>query len=54
MFPTTSSPEAGKWLRAQRERLRLSTRDVERLSFKIAQDKNSQDFCLSHNWLTEI
>lgn len=54
MLPTTSSPEAGKWLRAQRERLRLSTRDVERLSYKIAQDKNSQDFCLSHNWLTEI
>ena len=54
MWPTASNPEAGKWLRAQRERLRLSTRDVERLSFKIAQDKNSQDFCLSHNWLTEI
>jgi transcriptional regulator with XRE-family HTH domain len=54
MWPTASNPEAGKWLRAQRERLRLSTRDVERLSYKIAQDKKSQDFCLSHNWLTDI
>jgi transcriptional regulator with XRE-family HTH domain len=54
MLPTTSSPEAGKWLRAHRERLRLSTRDVERLSHKIAQDKNSQDFYLSHGWLTDI
>ncbi len=53
MLPPTLSPEAGKWLRAQRERLRLSTRDVERLSYKIAQDRKSQDFYISHAWLTD-
>jgi len=54
MLPTPPNPEAGKWLRSQRERLCLSTRDVEHLSYKIAQAKSSQDFYLSHAWLTDI
>lgn len=54
MLPMTSSPDAGKRLRAVREQLRLSTRDVERLSQTIAQEKKSQDYYLSHAWLTDI
>lgn len=54
MLSMTSSPDAGKRLRAVRERLGLSTREVERLSQKIAEEKNSQDYYLSHGWLTDI
>lgn len=54
MLPMTSNTEAGKRLKAVRERLRLSTREVERLSQKIAEDRCSQEFYLSHAWLTEI
>lgn len=54
MFPTTSNPDAGKRLRADRERLRLSTRDVERLSQKIAEERNCPDYYLSHAWLIDI
>jgi len=46
--------EAGKQLRAERERLRLSTREVEKLSEAIAAQKHSQDFYLSHAWLTDV
>jgi transcriptional regulator with XRE-family HTH domain len=54
MLPTTSNPEAGKRLRAERERLRLSTRDVERLSYQIAEEKKNQDYYLSHAWISDI
>jgi hypothetical protein len=47
------SPEGGKRLRAERMRVRLSTRDVERLSRKIAEEKKSQDYYISHAWLTD-
>lgn len=54
MFPTTSSPDAGQRLRTERERLRLSTRDVENLSRQIAQQKKNQEYALSHAWVTDI
>lgn len=38
----------------ERTRVRLSTRDVERLSQKIAQEKNNQEYAISHAWLTDI
>jgi transcriptional regulator with XRE-family HTH domain len=47
------SPEGGKRLRAERMRLRLSTRDVERLSRRLAHEKKSQDYYISHAWLTD-
>ena len=47
------SPESGKLLRNERMRVRLSTRDVERLSRKIAEEKKSQDYYISHAWLTD-
>ena len=34
-------------------RVQLSTRDVERLSRKIADEKKSQDYYISHGWLTD-
>jgi len=54
MFPTASSPGAGQRLRAERERLRLSTRDVENLSRQIAREKKNQEYALSHAWVTDI
>lgn len=55
MLESTERPEAGKRLRAERLRARLSTRDVQRLSQKIAQEKNNnQDYYISHGWLTEV
>lgn len=54
MFPTASSPDAGQRLRAERERLHLSTRDVENLSRQIAREKKNQEYALSHAWVTDI
>jgi len=54
MLAPTSSPEAGSWLRAARERLRLSTRDVERLSYEIAQKRSDKQYYVSHSWLAVI
>src|ERR1700677_2627096 len=48
------SPVAGKWLRAVRVRLGLSTRDVQEMSKKIAAAKQNREFFLSHNWITDI
>jgi transcriptional regulator with XRE-family HTH domain len=54
MLAPTSSPEAGSRLRAERERLRLSTRDVERLSYEIALERSDKQYYVSHSWLTDI
>jgi transcriptional regulator with XRE-family HTH domain len=54
MLAPTSSPDAGSWLRAARERLRLSTRDVERLSYEIALERSDKQYYVSHSWLTDI
>ncbi len=45
---------AGQLLKVDRERHRLSTRDVERLSRKVAEEKQNREYALSHAWLTEI
>lgn len=54
MPASTVSPDAGRLLKAARLRVRLSTRDVERLSRRIAEEKKSRDYYLSHTWLTDI
>jgi hypothetical protein len=55
LLESTPSPEAGKLLRAERLRARLSTRAVQRLSQQIAQEKgNNQDYYISHGWLTDV
>ncbi len=55
MLESTPSPEAGKRLRAERLRARLSTRAVQKLSQQIAQEKgNNQDYYISHGWLTDV
>lgn len=48
-----SSPEGGKLLKAERTRLRLSTREVERLSLQIAEEKKNREYYISHAWLTD-
>lgn len=47
------SPEGGKLLRAERMRVRLSTREVERLSRTIADEKKNREYYISHGWLTD-
>ena len=54
MLESTPSPEAGKRLRAERLRVRLSTRAVQKLSEQIAQEKNNQDYYISHGWLSDV
>jgi hypothetical protein len=55
MLESTPSPEAGKLLREERRRARLSTRAVQKLSQQIAQEKdNNQDYYISHGWLTDV
>ncbi len=54
MLASSSSPEAGKRLRAERERAGLSIRDVARLSQQIAEEKKDQAFEVSHNWVSDV
>jgi transcriptional regulator with XRE-family HTH domain len=54
MLTLSSSQESGKRLRAERERLGLSLRDVERLSDGFAQQRKTQDYYISHAWLADI
>jgi hypothetical protein len=55
MLESPPSPEAGKLLREERRRARLSTRAVQKLSQQIAQEKdNNQDYYISHGWLTDV
>ena len=54
MLGSTPNPEPGKQLRVERLRVCLSTREVERLSRQIAQDRKSQDYYISHAWLTDV
>jgi transcriptional regulator with XRE-family HTH domain len=48
------TPGAGELLKALRVRLGLTTRDVERKSQQIAEEKRNQEYYLSHAWLTDI
>jgi transcriptional regulator with XRE-family HTH domain len=54
MLALPSSCEAGKRLRAKRERLHLSIRRVEQLSQKIAAEKNDPAFYVPHNWISDL
>jgi transcriptional regulator with XRE-family HTH domain len=54
MLGSSPNPEAGRRLRLERTRVCLSTREVERLSQQIAQEKKSQDYSISHTWLTDV
>jgi transcriptional regulator with XRE-family HTH domain len=54
MLPPTSATGAGKRLRAARERLRLSTREVADLSREIALKKNAPDYFISRTWLCDV
>ena len=54
MLAPTSSPDAGSRLRADRERLRLSSRDVERLSYELALQRSNKQYYVSHSWVTDI
>ncbi len=55
MSESIPSPDAGKRLRAERLRARLSTRAVQKLSQQIAREKDdNQDYYISHGWLTEV
>jgi transcriptional regulator with XRE-family HTH domain len=49
-----ASPSAGERLRALRESLGLSTRDVEEKSRQIAQERHNQEYHISHSWVTDI
>ena len=54
MLSTTSDPDGIKRLKAARKRLRLSTRDVARLSRAIAAKRNDPQYYISHTWVAEL
>ncbi len=54
MLPTTSDPDGIRRLKATRKRLRLSTRDVARLSRAIAAKRNDPQYYISHTWVGEL
>ena len=45
---------AGEQLKDLRNKLGITTRDVEEYSRKIAETEGSEDFCISNAWLTQI
>jgi transcriptional regulator with XRE-family HTH domain len=54
MDASKSNPTAGKRLKELRLRLGLSTRDVETGSRRIARDRESEEYYISHSWVTDI
>ena len=54
MWAPSWNPEWGKRLRAERERLGLSLRDVESLSHNIAERRQSSDYKIARTSLAEI
>jgi transcriptional regulator with XRE-family HTH domain len=54
MLAPPSIFEAGKRLRAKRERLHLSIRRVAKISQKIAEEKNDPAFFVPHNWISDL
>jgi transcriptional regulator with XRE-family HTH domain len=54
MDPNRPNAGAGQRLKEARERLGLSTRDVQRKSEQIALEKKNQEYYISHAWLTDI
>jgi transcriptional regulator with XRE-family HTH domain len=54
MAAEPSNPDAGRQLRVARTRLGLSTRQVERLSKVLADEKQNQEYYISHAWLSEM
>jgi hypothetical protein len=54
MDASKPNPAAGKRLKELRERLGLSTRDVEAKSHRIADEKRNREFYVSHAWVTDI
>ncbi len=48
------NPDPGRRLREARQRLRLSTRDVERLSRRLAEERRNSEYYISHAWLSEM
>ena len=54
MNPKRPSPTAGESLRMFRERLGLTTRDVEARSLRIAEERHNREYYLSHAWVTDI
>lgn len=54
MPDSSRNPDAGRRLRKERERLGLSTREVERRSRSLAASKQNQEYYISHAWLSQI
>jgi transcriptional regulator with XRE-family HTH domain len=54
MLAQSSSSEAGRRLRAKRERRHLSIRDVERFSQQIVEEKKNPAYYVSHNWVSDL
>ena len=54
MDTSKPNPSAGKRLKAMRESLGLTTRDVEERSQKVARDRGNPEYHISHAWVTDI
>lgn len=49
-----SSVRPGEQLKEIRNRLGVTTREVEDLSRKLARDSANEEFCISNAWLTQV
>jgi len=54
MSPTKINAGAGEKLKALRLEMRMTTRDVEKLSQQISDSKENPEYYICHAWVTEI
>jgi len=52
--PVNQNLRPGEHLRELRNRLGVTTREVEELSRRIAEDRENEDFYISNAWLTQL
>jgi transcriptional regulator with XRE-family HTH domain len=54
MKPRGATPGAGERIKALRLKVRMTTREVEKLSLEISKSKRNPEYYISHAWLTDI
>jgi transcriptional regulator with XRE-family HTH domain len=54
MKPRGATTGAGERIKALRLKVRMTTREVEKLSLEISKSKRNPEYYISHAWLTDI
>jgi hypothetical protein len=54
MSSGTANLRAGEQLKALRSKMRLTTRDVEKLSLQICESRRNREYYICHAWVTDL